>query len=149
MILVVLVTLTACGPKVKKSIDNIIKETNSYVSEINTNRQLTKISSEGALTDPSGFKDKGHYALNNYYSKSDDELYRIENIETTNEVVAENFYFKDDNLVFISTQTNRNTPMKLYIYKGKVINQSGIDLVYQNILLNKVKLLKREFKNRI
>tara|TARA_R110002049_G_scaffold37208_1_gene117534 strand:- start:95102 stop:95569 length:468 start_codon:yes stop_codon:yes gene_type:complete len=146
MVLVMLVVLSSCGTKVKKPIEDVLKEIDSYVSEINRKENISKTSSEGVLTDASGFKDTGKYTLNTYYNKLNNTLYRIENIEITNKVIAENFYFKENDLVFVSTHTNKEAPEKLYIYKDKIINKSNMDSEHQKILLNKASLFKKEFE---
>lgn len=134
----------SCGLKNTKSNDDIIKENKNHITKVN-NQDLKEIFSEGALTDISGFKDIGAFKLTYYYNKVDKELLRIENIETTSKVVAENFYYKNGRLIYVSSITDNEPLKQLHLIKGKMLNESNLDKGYKKILLHKAKMLQNEF----
>ena len=140
-----LITISSCGTKVNKPVADIIKETTSYTTKINNNNHLSKITTEGVLTDVSGFKDIGKYTLNTYFDKQNNQLYRVENRETTDKIRVENFYFKENALVLVSSQINKESAKKLYVHNDKVINESNMDADYQKTLLAKAHLFRKEF----
>lgn len=139
------IVVYACGPKISKSPENIIKETKGYVAKTDANKSLEETFFKGALTDVSGYKDQGYF---NYYTSFDNEtkeLHHIKNIEVTQKTVVENFYFKGGKLVFIDTKTDNDKEKEMYIINGKVLNKSTIDSEYEKVLLNKAKLFQTEF----
>ena len=134
-----------CGPKPSANSDNIIKEREAYVSEVNKSQLETKVV-EGALTDISGSKDIGRFKLTYYYDKATNTLVRVENIENTSKAVTENFYFENKDLLYISTKTDDAGTKKLYVYKGDVVNSTDLDTDYKKILLDKSQIFKRDFR---
>ena len=143
--MLVFVLFYNCGTKMPSNSENIIKDRESYVSKLNQQPLETKIS-EGALTDASGFKDVGKFKLTYYYKSDTKNLVRIENIETTSKVVTENFYFENKDLLAISTKTDDAIAEKLYVYKGNVINNTDLDADYKKVLLDKSRLLRKDFR---
>lgn len=135
----------ACGPKISKSPDSIIKDTKDYVAKTDANQSLKESFVEGVLTDVSGNKDKGSFQYYTYFDKKTKELHHIKNIEITQKTIEENFYFKDGKLVLITTKTDNEKEKDMYIINGKVLNGSTIDSEYVKVLLNKAKLFQKEF----
>ncbi len=143
-----IVTMCACAPKTYPSTDVIIKETKGYVEKTNANRNLEESFDEGALTDVSGNEDIGYFKYYTYHDRESNELIRIKNIETTDNTVAENFYFKASKLVFINVKTDREPVKEMYIINGKVVNKTTVNSKYMEVLLNKAKLFQSEFNKR-
>lgn len=139
-------TIIACGSKTVKSSDAVLKDTKAIVEKINSNTQLEASVVEGVLTDASGTKDTGHFKYSVYFDAQTKILNRIKNVETTQKTVTENFYFKNNKLVFISVEAEGETKKEAYIVNGNVINETSIDADYLKILLNKAKMFQKEFK---
>ncbi len=134
----------SCGSKTTSSKETLLANTQSYISKIYTNKALKEIISEGVLTDVDGFKDIGSYKYYVLFDEKTNELYRIKNVETTDRIITENFYFENNKLIYISSVTNNSTK-KLYLHKGQVISSSNINHEEQEVLLAKAKRFKKAF----
>ncbi|MFB9055413.1 hypothetical protein ACFFU9_01545 [Mariniflexile ostreae] len=143
MIFILLVTFCSCATKIPLA--EKVRAANDYVAGIDANNDLETTRVNGVLTDVSGVTDTGQYVLEYYYN-THNNLFRIKNIETTDKVVVENFYFKNKQLIFITSETASASLKKLYISKGKIINESEVDAAYGKILLNKAKMFQKDFK---
>lgn len=135
----------SCGPKTTSSKEAQLANTQSYISKIDTNNALKEIISEGVLTDVDGFKDIGSFKYYVLFDEKTNELYRIKNVETTDKIITENFYFENNKLIYISSVTNNSTK-KIYLHKGKVISSSNINPEDQKLLLAKAERFKKAIK---
>lgn len=99
--------LYSCGTKKsavnKQEItkDDLVKTVNAYVSKVDSNTNLKKEVIEGALTDAEGYKDIGTFKYTVFYDENTKELFKIENIEKTDETIHETYYFKNNDFVFV------------------------------------------------
>ena len=143
LILIVFTLVNSCN--IVKHNETKMNETDAYVLKINKNKRLEETFIEGVLTDVSGNIDQGYFKYNTFYDYKTKELYRIKHTETTKHTVTENFYFNNKKLVFITTKTENDLPKKIYIHKGKVLNNKKNHSQYEVDLLNKAGLFQNEF----
>lgn len=146
-ILLVLVALSivACGPKINN--DAYVKDVDSYVSNLAADTHLKTNLSQGVLTDDSGFNDVGTFSYQERMSPDGRELFHIKNVEKTDQTITENYYYKDNRVVFITVNTNSEAAKKLYVKKGSTLSRVNLSKSYEKILLNKAKLFKKQFKS--
>ncbi|TYC13504.1 hypothetical protein ES677_07160 [Bizionia gelidisalsuginis] len=137
--------MVACGPKLNS--DAFIKSTDAYALKINKNTDLKQTLTRGALTDASGFKDIGTFTYQEKFSQDEHALFQIKNSEKTDQTLTENYYFKADKLVLITSTSPSGNTKKLYIKNGKVISRVNIGKIQEKILINKAKLFKKQFKS--
>lgn len=137
----------ACGTKVSKSTDVMQKEVYVLVEKTNTNSSLEQSVVEGALTNASGTADIGSFKIQYFFDAETKTLLRIKNIETTNKILTENFYFNNNELIFIDFEKSGETKKQLFIDKGRIVNSASSESEYTKILLNKAKMFQKEFKN--
>lgn len=137
----------ACGTKVSKSTDAMQKEVYVLVEKTNTNSSLEQSVVEGALTNASGTADIGSFKIQYFFDAETKTLLRIKNIETTNKILTENFYFNNNELIFIDFEKSGETKKQLFIDKGRIVNSASSESEYTKILLNKAKMFQKEFKN--
>ena len=143
--IILLTILCSCGPKTVTSTDQLVKETETYTSKVDANKNLKETTTEGALTDIDGFKDIGTFKYDVLFDESTNELYRIKNIEKTDKTTSETFYFDKGKLVYVTSVSN-NTSKKIYLNsRGKVIHSSNISIEEQKLLLDKAKRFKKAF----
>jgi hypothetical protein len=143
--IVLLTILCSCGPKTTTSTDQLVKETETYTSKVDANKSLKETTTEGALTDIDGFKDIGTFKYHVLFDESNNQLYRIKNIEKTDKTITETYYFSKGDLVYV-TSVSYNTSKKIYLNnRGKVIHSSNISPEEQKLLLDKAKRFKKAF----
>ena len=143
--IVSLAILCSCGPKTVTSTDQLVKETETYISKVDANKDLKETTTEGALTDIDGFKDIGTFKYHVLFDENKNELYRIKNIEKTDKTITETYYFDKGNLIYVTSVSN-NTSKKIYLNnRGKVIHSSNISIEEQKLLLDKAKRFKKAF----
>jgi hypothetical protein len=82
------------------------------------------------------------FKLTYYYIKVYKELLRIENIETTSKVVAENFYYKNGKLIYVRSITDNEPLQQLHLIKGKMLNESNLDKGYKKTFYIKQKCFR-------
>ena len=144
--ILLLTIVCSCGPKTVTSTDKLVKETETYTSKVDDNKNLKETTTEGALTDMDGFKDIGTFKYDVLFDESSNELYRIKNIEKTDKTVTETYYFDKGDLVYVISFSD-NTTKKIYLNnKGKVIHSTNISPEEQKLLLDKAKRFKKAFK---
>ncbi len=144
-ILLAITIFVSCGPKPSKSIAMITKETNAYISKIDSNSNLKEEMIEGALTDAEGFKDIGKFKYSVYFDEKSKELMKIKNVEMTDKTISEIYYFNAGNLVLIEANLS-GTPQKMYVKKNKVISETKTDAATQKLLLDKAKRFQKAFQ---
>jgi hypothetical protein len=112
----IITIMYSCGSK-KAAVNNdeLIKEINSYVSNVDSNYNLKKEVIEGALTDAKGFNDIGTFKNTVFFDDKTKEVYKIENIEKTKETLTEIYYFKNNKFVFVKFNNQIDGTSKLYI----------------------------------
>lgn len=132
----------SCGSK-KTALNKgeLIKETNSYVSKVDTNTSLKKEVSEGALTDSEGFNDIGTFKYTVFFDDKTMDVFKIENIEKTKNTIMETYYFKDNDFVFVKFNTQINGDSKLYAGSLKDGNTENL-----NFYQDKAKRFLKAFK---
>lgn len=145
-ILCAFVLVASCGPKPSKSVAEIITEIDTYSSTIDANSNLKEETIEGALTDNEGFKDIGKFKYTVYFDGQSNQLYKIKNIETTDKAISETYYFKDRDVVLITTNLG-GTSHKMYVQKNKVISDTKTNAETQQLLLEKAKRFHKNFNN--
>ncbi len=143
-ILFAIVLFTSCGPKPSKSIANITKEIDTYISNVDANSNLKEETIEGALTDLEGFKDIGKFKYTVYFDGQNNHLYKIKNVEMTDKTISETYYFKDGDLMFIDTNLG-GASNKMYVQKYKVISETKTNAETQKLLLEKAKRFQKNF----
>ena len=100
--IIIVSVLYSCGTKkAAVSQEELIKTVNAYMSKVDNNTNLKKEVTEGALTDAEGFKDIGTFKYTVFYDAITKELFKIENLEKTNETISEIYYFKNNDFVFV------------------------------------------------
>ncbi|MEO8773097.1 MAG: hypothetical protein ABI263_08085 [Gelidibacter sp.] len=142
----VLALFASCGPKTSKSIADISKETNVYVSKIDANSNLKEEMIEGALADIEGFKDIGKFKYTVYFDEQTNELFKIKNVEITDKTISETYYFNSGDLVRIDTNLE-GVSNKIYVQNNKVISENKTNAAAQKLLLEKAKRFQKAFKN--
>ena len=143
-IIFVLSLFVSCGPKPSKSIANIIKDTDAYVSKVDADTNLKQEMIEGALTDAEGFKDIGKFEYTVYYENQTKALSKIKNLEVTDKTISESYYFKNGDLVLMNTNLG-GASHKIYVQKNKIISETKTDATTQKLLLNKAKRFQKAF----
>lgn len=141
-----IVTIYACGPKVTKSTETLVKETQSYMSKVDAKNNLTEETTQGALTDSKGYKDIGTFKYTTFYSKKTSELFKIKNVETTTNTITETYYFEANALVAIKSESSNGTKIVL-LNNGKVISEKNLTPQEKKDLLKKAKRFKKAFEN--
>ncbi|WP_299393034.1 hypothetical protein [uncultured Gelidibacter sp.] len=140
-----MILFASCGPKPGKSTASLTTEINSYVSQVDANKNLKQETIEGALTDTQGFKDIGNYKYTVYFDEQSNTLYKIKNVETTAETLTEVYYFKDGDVVLIDTKS-AGTASKMYVHKNKVISETKTEPSAQKLLLEKANRFLKAFQ---
>ncbi|HUH29459.1 hypothetical protein [Gelidibacter sp.] len=143
-ILFAIVLFTSCGPKPSKSIGDIIKEIDTYISKVDANSNLKEETIEGALTDREGFKDIGKFKYTVYVDGQNNQLYKIKNVEMTDKTIFETYYFKEGELIFIDTNIG-GASHKMYVQKNKVISETKTNAETQKLLLEKANRFQKNF----
>uniref|UniRef100_UPI004048F382 hypothetical protein n=1 Tax=Gelidibacter sp. TaxID=2018083 RepID=UPI004048F382 len=140
--IVFLTILCSCGSKKSTvSQEEFIKTTNSYISEVDTNKNLKTEVTEGVLTDKEGFADIGTFKYTVYFDEKTKELFKIRNVEKTNETVDETYYFKDNKFVFV--KFNKQIDGETEFYNGSLKAGKGETL---NFYKDKAKRFQKAFK---
>lgn len=99
----------SCGAKkVAINKEEALKEVNSYVEKVDANKNLKTEVTEGALTDAEGFTDIGTFKYTVYFDEKSKELFKINNIEKTDDTINETYYFKDGKFVLVKFQSAKN-----------------------------------------
>lgn len=143
-ILSAIILFTTCGPRPSKSIADITKEIDDYISNVDDNSDLKVETIEGALTDLEGFKDIGKFKYTVYFDGQSNHLYKIKNVEMTDKTISETYYFKDGDLMFIDTNLG-GASNKMYVQKNKVISETKTDAETQKLLLEKAKRFQKNY----
>lgn len=141
-ILIISSAIYSCGSK-KAVVNNedLIKEVNAYVSKVDNNSGLKKEVTEGALTDAEGFKDIGTFKYTVYFDEKSNEVFKIENIERTDQTVSETYYFKNNEFVFV--KFNKQIDGKTQLYNGSLKDGNTESL---NFYKDKAKRFQKSFK---
>nr|WP_321221713.1 hypothetical protein [uncultured Psychroserpens sp.] len=144
--LVLTLILFSCGTKNVKSNDTVINTTETYVSKIDTNKNLKEETTEGALTDENGFEDIGTFKYSVLFDKDSKELFRIKNIEISKVTITEHYYFRNHNLVYIVSSTPNQNDKKIYTNGDKkVVSSINVSDEDVKLLLQKAKRFKNSF----
>lgn len=136
----------SCGTKPAKSNADVIKTSENYISEVNNSSVLKEEVTEGALTDKDGFKDIGKFRYSIFYNQKTKQLFRIKNIETTDKTIEENYYFKNNELIYISSSSKGKPDHKIYTKGFKVISKINTTDDEAKFLLKKAKRFKKQFE---
>lgn len=140
--IVIIITLFSCGSK--KAVVNkeeLIKEINLYVSTVDNDNTLKKEVTDGALTDLEGFKDIGTFKYTVYFDEKTKELFKIENVEKTDNNISETYYFKNNDFVFV--KFNKIIDGKSQLYNGSFKDGKSESL---NFYKDKAERFQKEFK---
>lgn len=131
----------SCGSKKSAvSKEEAIKAINAYVSQVDSKTLKTEVT-EGALTDVKGFKDIGTFKYTVYYDEKTKELFKINNIEKTDDTINETYYFKDGKYVFVKFQSAKNGDSQLP--NGSLKDGKSESL---NFYKDKAERFQKEFK---
>lgn len=141
----IILFIVGCGPKPNNI--GFTKSIDAYTTKISENKELKTTLTKGALTDESGFKDIGTFTYQEKFSDDERMLFQIINVEKTDQTLTENYYFKADKLVLITSRSNSGNTKKLYVKNGKVMSRVNIGKAQEKILINKAKLFKKQFKS--
>ena len=144
--LVFIIVLAACGPKVSKSPESLIKEAEIYSQKIDADKGIKTEMTEGALTDNEGFKDIGKFKYTVFFNNETKELFKIKNIETTDKTITENYYFKNNKLIYLESSSKNSKPKKIYLSKGKVVSAESLSPEEQKLLMAKAKRFQKAFE---
>ncbi len=135
-------TMFSCGSK--KSIVNkevLIKEIDSYVSKVDSNKGLKSEIIEGALTDAEGFNDIGTFKFTVFFDEGTNEVFKIENIEKTDQAISETYYFKNEDFVFV--KFNKQVEGVTQLYDGNLKDGKAESLKFYK---DKAKRFQKSFK---
>ncbi|MGJ8591215.1 MAG: hypothetical protein ACSHXF_01630 [Aquaticitalea sp.] len=143
--LIIISVVYSCGPKVGKNSNAILAETKNYMSQVDSNENLKTEVTEGALTDAEGFKDIGSFTYTIYYDINTNELFKIKNVEKTESTTTETYYFKDNDLIYLQSNSGNNIKT-IYLKKGRVISETNTTSEDQQILLAKGERFQKGFK---
>ncbi|MDO7171057.1 hypothetical protein [Mariniflexile sp. AS56] len=144
--ILLLVTVLSCGTKTTLSTDAAVAKTEKATLKIDANKNLKETLTEGALTDKDGFKDIGTFKYYVFFDENSKELVKIKNIEITSKTITETYYFSDNKLIFITSETANTPAKKIYIQNKKVVAKEQVNAEEQKILLNKATRFQKAFK---
>ncbi|WP_162623247.1 hypothetical protein [Confluentibacter sediminis] len=144
--LIFIIVLVACGPKVAKSPESVIKETEIYSQKVDTDKGIKTEVTEGALTDNEGFKDIGKFKYTVSFNNDTNELLKINNIETTDKTIIENYYFKNNKLTYFESSSENSKPKKIYLSNGKIVSTESLSPDEQKLFMAKAKRFQKVFK---
>lgn len=140
-----IIVLVACGPKIYKNTESVIKEVDIYSQKIDTDKGIKTEIVKGALTDNEGFKDIGKFKYTVFFNNETHELLKIENIETTDKTITENYYFKNNKLTYFESSSKNSKAKKIYLFNGKVVSTENLSSEEQKLFITKVKRFQKEF----
>lgn len=143
--LVFIIILVACGPKISKSPESVIKEVDIYSQKIDTGKDIKTEITKGALTDNEGFKDIGKFKYTVFFNNETHELLKIENIETTDKTITENYYFKNNKLNYFESSSKNSKTKKIYFSNRKVVSTENLSPEEQKLFISKAKRFQKEF----
>lgn len=143
--LVFIIIFVSCGPKISMTRESVIKEVAAYSTKIDASKALGTEITEGALTDPEGFKDVGKFKYTVFFNDKTNELLKIENIETTDKTTTENYYFKNNKLTYFYSFSKNSKPKKIYFSNGKVVSTENLTSQEQKLFIDKSKRFQKEF----
>ncbi|MBQ0767800.1 MAG: hypothetical protein KBT58_00800 [Bizionia sp.] len=142
---IITLIIVACGPKPTN--DGFVKSIDAYTSKIEGATDMKTTLTKGALTDVSGFNDIGTFSYQEKFSQDEHVLFQITNVEKTDQTVTENYYFKADELVLITSKSDSGSTRKLYIKNGRVLARVNIGKAQEELLIDKAKLFRKQFKS--
>ena len=143
--ILLILTVFSCGTKANLSADAAVAATEKTTSKINANKNIKETLSEGALTDKEGFNDIGTFKYYVFFDEKSHELSKIKNVEIINETISETYYFSDNKLISITSET-ANTPVKkMYIQNKRVVSKEHINAEDEKLLLDKAKRFQKAF----
>ena len=125
-----------------------VEEFLKYSSSVIGDKSLMQKKFKGALTDEKGFEDVGAFEYSTYYDFKKRELVRISNLEITDKKVLENYYFEDNELVYIQIIDPHVETRKLgdtLSVKLIIANDKARESEKNKIYFNKAKLFKEAF----
>ena len=137
--------IIACGPKPTN--DGFIKSIDAYTAKIADVTDMKTTLTKGALTDESGSKDIGTFSYQEKFSQDERMLFQIINVEKTDQMLTENYYFKANKLVLITSKTDASNVRKLYLKNGRVVSRVNIGKAQEELLIDKSKLFIKQFKS--
>lgn len=142
VVIIVASVLYSCGTKkAAVSQEEFIKTVNAYVSKVDSNKTLKTEVTEGALTDDEGFNDIGTFKYTVFFDEKTNEMFKIENVEKTNETISETYYFKDNEFVFV--KFNKIIDGEKQLYNGTLKDGKTISL---NFYKDKAKRFQKAFE---
>ena len=118
----------SCGNKEK-----LKDEINKYVDEIKLNNNLSTSITEGKIKYGKDYKETGGFEFYEYYKKDSNhkKLFRLESISSTDILQIENFFYKNNALIYI-----------------EFINNYNKDTISENIYLNNNKIFYSNIKDQ-
>ena len=133
--------------------DNIRKkmaEIDEYISSVNKNNSLHQSITEGVIVYGKGIvKKRGGFEYYDYYSKNPYRLYKVYYAESTSKYIRENYYYKNNTLVYaerIESKNGKDTVvLKIYLNEGKIIYQSDSVNGNAQTLVDKGKYYLKDF----
>ncbi|MCB0446345.1 MAG: hypothetical protein KDD03_02335 [Gelidibacter sp.] len=145
-LIVVCLLVVSCGTKTVVNKEMVIKESQSMAAKTDTNKSLKEIKTEGALTDKEGFKDIGTFKYSEFYDEKTNEILKIKNVETTDKTITETYYFEDNNVYLIVSESSQKPTKKIYVHRGKIVSNENTNSDEQQLLLDKAKRFQKSFK---
>ncbi len=144
--IVLFLMVFSCGTKTKLSKDATVAQTDNTILKIDVDKNLKETLTEGALTDKEGFNDIGTFKYYVFFDENSHELSKIKNIETINITISETYYFSDNKLISITSET-ANMPIKqIYIQNKRVVSKEHVNAEDEKLLLAKAKRFQEAFK---
>ncbi len=128
-----------------------MEEIDNYMSMVNKNNNLHQSIAEGIIIYRKGLIKKrgGFEYYYNYYSENPYQLYKVNYAESAKKYIKENYYYKNDNLVYaerIERREGKDTVVqKIYLREGKIIYQSDSTGGYVQTLVDNGKYYLKDF----
>lgn len=143
--ILLLLTIFSCGTKTNLSTDATVAATEKTTSKIDANKNLKETLSEGTLTDKEGFNDIGTFKYYVFFDENSHELSKIKNVEIINKTISETYYFSDNKLISITSETANTFVKQIYIQKKRVVSIEHINAEDEKLLLDKAKHFQKAF----
>jgi len=128
-----------------------ILKINKYIEKVNNNKDLVESITEGSIKYGKNLKRRGGFEYYEFFAENPKELYRIEFHMNTDDYLIENYYYKNNQLVFaesvIKKENGESIKTKIYLKDSKIIYQVKSDYVDAEKLIENGKKYLTEFKN--
>jgi len=149
-IIIIFLITQGCGTKLTSNLKSEITKIDEYVEKIKTTENLTESITEGTVEYGENFKEIGGFEYYEYYSPENGKLHRVEYFMNTDENLIENFYYKNDELIFAESVVNftngESKKTKIYLKNEKLIYELNSDYVNSKDLIKSGTKYLTEFK---